>query len=1553
MFIGRFGVAGLVVVLVGLLAFAPAASGAPKTIGGFIGGPLGVTGGEFTAPRGVAVNDSGAGAAEPGDVYVAESGNRRIQVLDADGNFKFAFGRDVIALGAAGDLGDVLEVCVVAASCQIGSAGTSADGPGGELPNVQGIVIDQSSGDVFVRDRDNRRVQQFTAAGGFVRAWGWDVVRPGGNGDLGDAFEVCEVAADCQAATTAGGGAQAGQFGASSTSQTGIALGPGGNVLVVDSANRRVMEFDPDAGSPAGVFVRAFGWAVDGGATFEACTTASSCGIGTAGTTNGQLAANNPLHVAVDADNVVYVSDNSSGGTANRVLRFDADLAPASGNATAALLTPIYPTTGTPTGPLLAGVTQGLAVDPSTGNLLVVRDPASGNTVVQELSTPGAVPAVAPDSPHVFAVQATQGLGYDTSKGNIYLSVATTPPPGQGLFVLAEAPGLPSGVAIEQPLAVGAETVTLVGTLDPNIGAVAYRFEVSDTGADTDWEPVGTKRYLTGDGARDVALDATGLQPNTSYRVRLTVTKQTGLSSSTTVLSPEAVFLTDSTAPGAATLGSAERTDTSALLRAWIDPNGSDTTYRFEYGAPGGTLDNHIPVPAGNAGSGNSQQLVVQRAIGLAPDTAYEYRVVATNAAGTTTGERVGFDTRPVPGPDVPVADRGYELVSPADKVAGIGLGQWGAEPLSIGSVGIAAYDGERFAAQGTQGAMLLGDAAQAYANDWAFADRVGDQAGWQSHTPHTHPSLDSAETRFVSPHAATGDFSRIAWRTNNSPQAIFPEMVSWPDGLKPTLISDWDGRWEVFGPTDMAQVTEPRTTPSDEALCEIVFSHDGSATLCGTDLGTAAGGIAMLRGLGGAGDPTHPAWPNLVGGRSIYLADTSGEPADNFAGTGARMLVNVCADGTELPAVDVDGDLTAAACPAPLPGRDATLVSDRGATLQPGDAAVAEDVLGSTENVVSTDGSRVFFMSPDPSAPGVPDGVGVFCDAPGETCPTQLFVRQRNEDGSVTTRWVSRAEDGLFGSQDATLTGTVRFEGASVDGDKVFFRTDSPLTADDPNATGSAPVTTGQASDQSWDLYMYDLPDAAGADPGDGDLTRISGGPGGDSDCNSPVDGGNARGALRFVSDAGGRVYFTCATPLVGAVNLPDSGTITSPAGTAQTTDASNLYLYDTGRDGADRWRFVTRLPRAGAQTIDGCATTGFDRRSTVRGDVFAGKGNNCVRGTADGGFVTFLTLGRLTDDDPSAQATADIYGYDAVRNELTRLTAPQGGLGGSYPCGTSGTAASTLCNGDGGYDTVATDNAGKRETNPPLGIATDPLVAGSQVAFFQSRSRLTADDLDAAMDVYEWHDGKLSLLTGAVQVGVDAFFKGNDRTGRNAYVATTGSLTWQDHDAVADVYTARVGGGIDQPPVPPVCGVLAGSCQAPGRSGSASAADSAADGGGGNAQELRAPTISVAAPGTKALRRAARTGVLALRVRVPNAGAVRAVAKARVRVRGRMVSRRVSARTVRAGRPGVVVVRLRLNRLAKTRLGDRQRLPVTVTVTGAGARAGSVRLTLRRAGR
>jgi hypothetical protein len=58
------------------------------------------------------------------------------------------------------------------------SFGESGEGAG-QFSRPAGVAVNHTTGDVYVVDRGNNRIQQFTKDGGFIRAWGFDVVASG------------------------------------------------------------------------------------------------------------------------------------------------------------------------------------------------------------------------------------------------------------------------------------------------------------------------------------------------------------------------------------------------------------------------------------------------------------------------------------------------------------------------------------------------------------------------------------------------------------------------------------------------------------------------------------------------------------------------------------------------------------------------------------------------------------------------------------------------------------------------------------------------------------------------------------------------------------------------------------------------------------------------------------------------------------------------------------------------------------------------------------------------------------------------------------------------------------------------------------------------------------------------------------------------------------------------------------------------------------------------------------------------------------------------------
>jgi YD repeat-containing protein len=178
---------------------------APPTYWSSLSG-AGSGGGPLVGPAGVSTDTSG-------DVWVAESKNERIAKYSPVGLFMAAYGWGV------SDGKAELESCT--SNCQPGLSGSGY----GEFYAPSSVAVNPSTGNVYVSDRGNNRIEELSASGGFIAAFG----SPGaGNGQL--------------------------------NSPCGVTLDSSGNVWVADLGNGRVEEF-----SATGSFLRALGSGVGSG----------------------------------------------------------------------------------------------------------------------------------------------------------------------------------------------------------------------------------------------------------------------------------------------------------------------------------------------------------------------------------------------------------------------------------------------------------------------------------------------------------------------------------------------------------------------------------------------------------------------------------------------------------------------------------------------------------------------------------------------------------------------------------------------------------------------------------------------------------------------------------------------------------------------------------------------------------------------------------------------------------------------------------------------------------------------------------------------------------------------------------------------------------------------------------------------------------------------------------------------------------------------------------------------------------------------------------------
>ncbi len=183
-----------------------------------------------------------------------------------------------------------------------------------------------------------------------------------------------------------------------------------------------------------------------------------------------------------------------------------------------------------------------------------------------------------------------------------------------------------------------ASSATLDGTVNPNGRATTWHFEY---GASTSYGS-NTPSQNAGSGTTPVNVSAplSGLRTGVVYHFRLVATNSAG-----TGRGADHTF-TLVAAPSVTTGSASSVSATTANLNGSVVPNGQETSWHFEFGT---STSYGIATATKSAGSGTSSANVSAAVAGLTPGTTYHYRLVATNASGTTPGADRTFTTAGAP----------------------------------------------------------------------------------------------------------------------------------------------------------------------------------------------------------------------------------------------------------------------------------------------------------------------------------------------------------------------------------------------------------------------------------------------------------------------------------------------------------------------------------------------------------------------------------------------------------------------------------------------------------------------------------------------------------------------------------------------------------------------------------------------------------------------------------------------------------------------------------------------------------------------------------------
>lgn len=379
-----------------------------------------------------------------------------------------------------------------------------------------------------------------------------------------------------------------------------------------------------------------------------------------------------------------------------------------------------------------------------------------------------------------------------------------------------------------------------------------------------------------------------------------------------------------------------------------------------------------------------------------------------------------------------------------------------------------------------------------------------------------------------------------------------------------------------------------------------------------------------------------------------------------------------------------------------------------------------------------SADGAIVFFETEEQLVPGDTD--------------SKRDVYERSYDevaGDYVTREVSL---GPAGGNDAYAA---TFEGASADGERVFYSTHESLVEAD--------------TDHNTDVYMRDLKA--------GTTTLVTRGEAG---C-PPGCGNGAFDADFAKADADGSVvFFVTDEKLVAAdtdssfdVYARDLATEKTKLVSAGGNGPFDASLRGISPDGAWAY-FTTAESLLGADTDEAVDIYARDLAGGTTALVSRGEescpscGNDgsvpVYQGSSDDGARVFFSTDEalLPGDEDSA---TDVYSRD-LPGGPTRL------ISGGEP--TTKTASFAAATGDGAR------------------------------VFFTTAESLAPEDEDGANDIYEWSGGAISLVTSAkCESACGVIFDAVGEDAKTVVFSTAEQLAPQDNDESVDIYEQDVGGG------------------------------------------------------------------------------------------------------------------------------------------------------------
>jgi hypothetical protein len=1250
-----------------------------------------------------------------GDVYVGDPGNNRIEKFGPSGSFILMFGGGVDKTTGA-------DVCTAASgdTCGPGAPDPSPSGNGhgffGNGEGIAGLAVDPVTHDVYATDRTAQLVERFDASGNFIAQFTapTDAQVRGGNA-LAVSSSSAVYVADGNGCGCVQKFDSAGvpdpltpEIGAGVLSSAfSVALDSAGNLYVVDRGNANVQKFDP-----SGTLVNSGNFA------------------------GGLDAGNSPAAVATDPTNGdVYVVDDGL----QTVLQYDS-----AGN----LLSD-----APPVAPFSLAGTRGVGLDQSTGDLLLTDaatdtvgafgptatfpDPITGEATEVHPTTAtlnGEVNPAGTEASYQFEYGTTSNygqlapaspaaVGNDNADHPESAALAGLQPNttyhfridainAQGTNPGADATFRTTGPpAIESQSASGItrSCATLEATVDPDglDTSVHFEYGTSNTyGSETAPVDIGE-----GSSGQPAGTEVCGLTLGTTYHFRAVATNSGG-----SVTGADTTFATVPALSIDATSAS-EVTATTVVLETEVNPRGLPTTYSFQYGTTT-AYGSETPSPPAPLGEGLSDVTRTAFISGLAPGTAYHFRVIATNALGTVEGPDTTFTTQPAASSSLLPDNRGWELVSPALK-QGVPL-------EAITKEG------------GVIQAAATGSAITYIARGSIVTEAGGNRSGL-------------GNSQDLSTRGPAGGWSTIDISTpHHQPSGFLPGALSEYQLFSSDLSL---GAVQPFGATRLS----PEAGEKTPYLRLSDGSYDPLVSPANVPFGTHFGGTEIKPEIFEKKVEFQTATPDLS--HILLTSPTSlvegfengGEPAIYEWSAGALIPVSFVPSG--------GASLCGGAAPACRANNNAFVGNNN----------------QNVRNAISTDGTRVIFSQ---------------------------------NSGDLYLRDIPRGEtlrvDAAQGIAEPEF-GDAVFQTASSDGSQIFFTDAERLTA---GSTAAKPKP---------DLYMCQITIEAGHLACSlTDLTENT------LDRSEPA---NVLGAVNGAAQDGSSIYFVADGALTAGAVSGDCNE--SPHQTA--SNLCNLYRYDAETGSL---RLVAVL-------------SGADYPDWAPESTGKNLGQLTARVSPNGNYLAFMSERPLTGydnrDAASGERDQEVFLYDGAAPAAEALICASCNPSGARPKGlfdpiSTATALAPALLVDrpvnwGGH-TLAASIPGWTSVDLGHALYQSRYLSDSGRLFFNAADALVPQDTNGTEDVYQYEPpgvgncsaaspgfaprdgGCVDLISSGTSAEESAFMDADEK-GENVFFLTASRLTAKDEDTAFDLYDARVGGGEVAPVKPVECS--GDACQQP----------------------------------------------------------------------------------------------------------------------------------------